>query len=174
MPEEWRIELNNLNITGQIIETILESAADLDLRMLEIFKGNNKSQQAIKQAQTFASWMTNYEIPQIRKRQESGQNILLEPNWRSDMYNALFVRSDEGRISSNTVKQAFEELLFEPTTDDVIGWIDEWLNKNNLMQVNDTAELEKIVEQVIADNPKPAEDVKNGEMKAIGFWLDKQ
>ena len=171
MPEEWRIELNNLNITGQIIETILESAADLDLRMLEIFKGNNKSQQAIKQAQTFASWMTNYEIPQIRKRQESGQNTLLEPNWRSEMYNALFVRSDEGRISSNTVKQAFEELLFESTSGDVIEWIDEWLNKNNLMQVNDTAELEKIVEKVIADNPKPAEDVKNGEMKAIGFLV---
>lgn len=39
----------------------------------------------------------------------------------------------------------------------------------DLIQVSDEGEIAKIVERVLVDNPKAAEDVKNGEMKAIGF-----
>jgi aspartyl-tRNA(Asn)/glutamyl-tRNA(Gln) amidotransferase subunit B len=38
-------------------------------------------------------------------------------------------------------------------------------------QVSDEGEIEKIVSEVIAENPKAAEDVANGEMKAIGFLV---
>jgi aspartyl-tRNA(Asn)/glutamyl-tRNA(Gln) amidotransferase subunit B len=41
----------------------------------------------------------------------------------------------------------------------------------NLLQVSDTNELEAIVAEVLAENAKAAEDVKNGEMKAIGFLV---
>lgn len=41
----------------------------------------------------------------------------------------------------------------------------------NLIQNSDEGEIAKIVEQVLAENPKAAEDVKNGEMKAIGFLV---
>lgn len=37
--------------------------------------------------------------------------------------------------------------------------------------VSDEGEIEKIVKKVIDENPKAAEDVKNGEMKAIGFLV---
>lgn len=43
--------------------------------------------------------------------------------------------------------------------------------QKNLIQVSDTGELEKIVTDVLAANQKAAEDVKNGEMKAIGFLV---
>lgn len=39
------------------------------------------------------------------------------------------------------------------------------------VQVSDAGEISKIVEKVLADNVKAAEDVKNGEMKAIGFLV---
>ncbi|KKU19897.1 MAG: Aspartyl/glutamyl-tRNA(Asn/Gln) amidotransferase subunit B [Candidatus Saccharibacteria bacterium GW2011_GWA2_46_10] len=38
-------------------------------------------------------------------------------------------------------------------------------------QISDEAEIEKIVAKVLSDNPKAAEDVKKGEMKAIGFLV---
>lgn len=41
----------------------------------------------------------------------------------------------------------------------------------DLTQISDEGEITKIVEQVIKDNPKAAEDVKSGEMKAIGFLV---
>jgi aspartyl-tRNA(Asn)/glutamyl-tRNA(Gln) amidotransferase subunit B len=39
------------------------------------------------------------------------------------------------------------------------------------MQVSDEGEIEKIVSEVLNENEKAAEDVKKGEMKAIGFLV---
>jgi aspartyl-tRNA(Asn)/glutamyl-tRNA(Gln) amidotransferase subunit B len=39
------------------------------------------------------------------------------------------------------------------------------------MQVSDEEEIEKIVAEVLAENAKAAEDVKKGEIKAIGFLV---
>jgi aspartyl-tRNA(Asn)/glutamyl-tRNA(Gln) amidotransferase subunit B len=43
--------------------------------------------------------------------------------------------------------------------------------KLNLLQISDEGEIAKIVEQVLADNPKAAGDVQSGEIKAIGFLV---
>ena len=37
--------------------------------------------------------------------------------------------------------------------------------------MSDSGELDEIVQKVLDANPKPVEDVKNGEMKAIGFLV---
>ncbi|MEQ1666299.1 MAG: Asp-tRNA(Asn)/Glu-tRNA(Gln) amidotransferase GatCAB subunit B, partial [Bdellovibrionales bacterium] len=37
--------------------------------------------------------------------------------------------------------------------------------------VSDSGELEQIVKQVLSENEKASQDVKNGEMKAIGFLV---
>jgi aspartyl-tRNA(Asn)/glutamyl-tRNA(Gln) amidotransferase subunit B len=39
------------------------------------------------------------------------------------------------------------------------------------IQVSDEGEIEKIVAEVLAENEKAAQDVKNGENKAIGFLV---
>jgi aspartyl-tRNA(Asn)/glutamyl-tRNA(Gln) amidotransferase subunit B len=41
----------------------------------------------------------------------------------------------------------------------------------NLIQVSDEGEIAGIVAQVINENAKAAEDVRNGEMKAVGFLV---
>jgi len=41
----------------------------------------------------------------------------------------------------------------------------------NLLQVSDEGEIAEIVKKVLAENPQAATDVKNGEMKAIGFLV---
>jgi aspartyl-tRNA(Asn)/glutamyl-tRNA(Gln) amidotransferase subunit B len=44
-------------------------------------------------------------------------------------------------------------------------------SERNLLQVSDEGEIIRIVQQVLADNPKAAGDVQNGETKAIGFLV---
>ena len=41
----------------------------------------------------------------------------------------------------------------------------------NLLQVSDTGELEKIVATVLESNPKAVDDLKAGQMQAIGFLV---
>ncbi len=43
--------------------------------------------------------------------------------------------------------------------------------EKNLLQVSDEGEIIKIVDQVLSENAKAAEDVRGGEMKAIGFLV---
>ena len=43
--------------------------------------------------------------------------------------------------------------------------------ERDLLQVSDEGAIEAIVADVLHANPKAAEDVKNGEMKAIGFLV---
>ena len=40
-----------------------------------------------------------------------------------------------------------------------------------LLQITDEAEITKIVDQVMADNPGPVEDYQNGKKKAMGFLI---
>jgi aspartyl-tRNA(Asn)/glutamyl-tRNA(Gln) amidotransferase subunit B len=42
---------------------------------------------------------------------------------------------------------------------------------NDILQVSDESELVMIVEKVLAANEKAADDVRNGELKAIGFLV---
>ncbi len=45
------------------------------------------------------------------------------------------------------------------------------IEKLNLTQVSDESEIEKIVAEVLGENKKAAADVKEGELKAIGFLV---
>jgi aspartyl-tRNA(Asn)/glutamyl-tRNA(Gln) amidotransferase subunit B len=49
--------------------------------------------------------------------------------------------------------------------------IESYASQKGLVQESNVGEIEKIVEQVLADNAKAAEDVAAGEMKAIGFLV---
>lgn len=49
--------------------------------------------------------------------------------------------------------------------------VEKYAVQKGLIQVSDEGEIAKIVEKVLGENAKAAEDVKNGEMKAIGFLV---
>ncbi len=71
---------------------------------------------------------------------------------------------DEGKLVSTKakegVKQFFEDKSFNEG---------KFISSNQV--VSDEGEIEKIAAKIIKENPKAAEDVKNGEMKAIGFLV---
>ena len=49
--------------------------------------------------------------------------------------------------------------------------LNKYAKDKGYVQVSDSGAIEKIADQVIAENPKAVEDIKNGETKAIGFLV---
>jgi aspartyl-tRNA(Asn)/glutamyl-tRNA(Gln) amidotransferase subunit B len=74
----------------------------------------------------------------------------------------------DGLLSSNTTKLLMEELLQSKKLPENVV---QYAESAGYTQVSDNDELERIVETVIAANPKPADDVRAGELKAIGFLV---
>jgi aspartyl-tRNA(Asn)/glutamyl-tRNA(Gln) amidotransferase subunit B len=71
---------------------------------------------------------------------------------------------DEGKLVSTKAKEGARQILEAKSFD-----ADKFISTNQV--VSDEGEIEKIVAKVLSENPKAAEDVKNGEMKAIGFLV---
>ncbi len=72
---------------------------------------------------------------------------------------------EENKLSSTAAKEVLAELLKTGEDPEKIA------EAKNLIQVSDEGEIIKIVDQVLAENEKAANDVRNGEMKAIGFLV---
>ncbi|MBQ8699019.1 MAG: Asp-tRNA(Asn)/Glu-tRNA(Gln) amidotransferase GatCAB subunit B, partial [Schwartzia sp.] len=69
---------------------------------------------------------------------------------------------EKGTISSKIGKEVFK-LMWDSTDDP-----DKIIKDKGLVQITDTKELETIVDNVIASNPKPVADYQSGNKKAIG------
>jgi aspartyl-tRNA(Asn)/glutamyl-tRNA(Gln) amidotransferase subunit B len=72
---------------------------------------------------------------------------------------------EAGEVSTSAAKSIRVEMAASQDAPKAIA------ERLNLLQVSDEGELESIVAKVLADNPKAAEDVKNGEMRAVGFLV---
>jgi aspartyl-tRNA(Asn)/glutamyl-tRNA(Gln) amidotransferase subunit B len=87
---------------------------------------------------------------------------------------ALITRISDKTISNNAAKEVFDE-LWSPSmppsgygvTDTAFGLIDAIIDAKGLKQMNDIGELEKIIDDVIAANPKNVEEFKAGNTKAL-------
>ena len=77
----------------------------------------------------------------------------------------LSTLENDGKLSSSQAKKIFKEALLNDIN------IEAYISENNMTQMSDESELEKIVDEVITGNQKAFEDIKNGELKAIGFLV---
>jgi aspartyl-tRNA(Asn)/glutamyl-tRNA(Gln) amidotransferase subunit B len=74
---------------------------------------------------------------------------------------ALINRIQDGTISNNAAKQVFEVLWTEG------GEVDAIIEAKGLKQMSDTGELERILDEVLAANPKSVEEYRAGKEKAF-------
>ncbi len=162
MPNEWRDKLHKLGIDMLQTESLLETQVEFDADFLELIISQDR-----KKAKIYANWVTNVEIPLCRQQIEGTLRSVDRAN-RQKVFETVYALSDSGKISSNAAKAIIEELLLNEEIPENIG---KYAEEKGYIQISDSNELEKIIEQIITDNPKPVEDVKNGEMKAIGFLV---
>ena len=71
----------------------------------------------------------------------------------------------DDKLSSTAAKEVFDELMANG------GEAEKVAESKNLLQVSDEQAIAAIVVQVLQEQPKAAQDVKNGEAKAIGFLV---
>jgi aspartyl-tRNA(Asn)/glutamyl-tRNA(Gln) amidotransferase subunit B len=74
---------------------------------------------------------------------------------------ALIARISDNTISNSAARQVFEALWTEG------GEVDAIIEVKGLKQIQDTGELEKIIDEVLAANPKNVEEFKAGNAKAL-------
>jgi aspartyl-tRNA(Asn)/glutamyl-tRNA(Gln) amidotransferase subunit B len=75
---------------------------------------------------------------------------------------ALITRIADGTISNNAAKQVFDAIWNGEGAE-----VDALIESKGLKQMNDSGELEKIVDDVLAANPKNVEEYKAGNGKAL-------
>jgi aspartyl-tRNA(Asn)/glutamyl-tRNA(Gln) amidotransferase subunit B len=75
---------------------------------------------------------------------------------------ALVMRIQDGTISNNAAKQVFDAIWIGEGSD-----VDALIEAKGLKQMNDSGALEKIVDSVLAANPKNVDEFKAGNSKAL-------
>lgn len=72
---------------------------------------------------------------------------------------------EDGKINSSVGKTVFEEVFMTGTAPEEI------VRTRGLEQTDNSDEITAIVDELIAANPKPAEDYRNGNKKALTFFV---
>lgn len=165
MPDEWRKRLSGLGLDRPAMETLLE--ADVELAEISYLALIEEVIADKEFAKTLANWFVNLEIP-LRRDETPILNDKLTNQGRVAAYRAVYELVKGGKLSSSNAKTLINKVL---TAEDQLKDIEAFAKQHNLIQESDEGEIAKIVAKVIEENPKAAEDVKAGEMKAIGFLV---
>lgn len=163
MPGEWRQRLNGLGMDRSQIDTLLE--AELDSTEVNYLSLLEAALDDKDYAKTLANWFVNIEIP-ARRNQEL--TAVVDEALRSTAHREVYDLLKANKLSSNTARSLLLDLLNEAA---LPANVEAYAEARGYIQDSDEDAILAIVDQVLADNPKAAEDVKNGEMKAIGFLV---
>ena len=123
-----------------------------------IAKSFEKSVAVSNQPKMTANWFINAFIPALSNGPFAAK--LMQEEAPVKLAN-LINRIADGTISNNSAKQVFEVMWDEGAGVDAI------IEAKGLKQMNDTGELEKIIDDVLAANPKNVEEFKAGNTKAL-------
>jgi aspartyl-tRNA(Asn)/glutamyl-tRNA(Gln) amidotransferase subunit B len=104
---------------------------------------------------------SNWIMGEVSRRMNAGEVAFDQLPVSSTQLAALISRIADGTISNNAAKQVFDTLWIEG------GNVDAIIEAKGLKQMNDSGELEKIVDEVLAANPKNVEEYKAGNAKAL-------
>lgn len=161
MPDEWRGRLMQLQIPHAQIETLLDTEVEFEnVSFLPLIEQYFDNQDLVK---FLINWQINTFIPLMREgtfKLYDAKSLQLE----CELYELVKAQ----KLSSTNAKALFEELV---RTEILPENIETYASNKGYIQVSDESEIADIVAQVIATNEKAVQDVKNGEMKAIGFLV---
>jgi aspartyl-tRNA(Asn)/glutamyl-tRNA(Gln) amidotransferase subunit B len=75
------------------------------------------------------------------------------------------------RISDRTISGKIAKDILDALWQGEAQSVDEFIEKNDLKQVSDSGSLAPLIEKIIADNPKQAEQYRQGKTKLLGFFV---
>jgi len=155
MPSELRAKFADLGLDYRQAEALLEEPiVALELRRL-------MDAHDAKTTKMIANWISG-ELTRLVADGSLTYDRIIE---RTSALVELAGMVDGAQLSSTAAKDLLQEIV---TSGDSALSI---ATDKNMLQVSDSAELEMIVQEVISNNQKVAEDIKAGELKAIGYLV---
>jgi aspartyl-tRNA(Asn)/glutamyl-tRNA(Gln) amidotransferase subunit B len=165
MPDEWRKRLSTLGLDRPAMETLLEAEVEIaEVSYLALIEEVIDEKDFAK---ALANWFVNLEIP-MRRDDSQKLNEQLTNQGRLAAYKTAFALVKANKLSSSNAKTLLTKVL---TASEQVKDAEAFAKQHNLIQESDEGEIAKVVAKVLQENAKAAEDVKNGEMKAIGFLV---
>ena len=141
-----RVLLNDQNVASLIAATLDQSNADLTKRIVNLFVSSLPAENEEVGADD------NRKISEL----PSAENLI-----------RLAEMLDKNEISSTSGKEIFADMMAKDNDPRSIA------ERKNLLQVSDEDAISAVVDEVLTDPAaaKAVEDIKNGEMKAVGFLV---
>lgn len=163
MPDVWRERLGSLGLDNSQINALLDAEVEEDdytyLANIAVHLTDAEFARAI------ANWQVNIEVP-FRRAGKYVQTLSDED--RRTLYADVYALFKDGKLSSTNLKAIITDIL---TTGMLPESMQQYATDQGYIQVSDESAIAEIVADVLAANEKAANDVKNGEMKAIGFLV---
>jgi aspartyl-tRNA(Asn)/glutamyl-tRNA(Gln) amidotransferase subunit B len=105
---------------------------------------------------------SNWVMGELSRRLNSEDKGVTESIVSAAQLGALISRIADGTLSNNAARQVFEALWLHEGDD-----VDALIEAKGLKQMNDSGELEKIIDEVLAASMKNVEEVRAGNVKAF-------
>ncbi len=113
------------------------------------------------QPKAAANWMMGELMKLLNEENRAIDDCPIKPSQLADMLQLI----DKGTISGKIAKTVFDEMY--KTGKDAA----EIVKEKGLVQISDSSEIEKIVDEILAKSPKEIERFKAGDEKLIGFFV---
>ncbi len=163
--EKWRSELPELPAAKRRRYENDFQLSPYDARVLtderavaEYFESTVAAGANAKQA---VNWIMGDIAGYLNQNKLNITEIALKPPILAELISLI----EAGTISGKIAKDILPELLTKG------GSAKELVESKGLIQISDTGELEAIIEQVVAANPKELEQYRNGKTKLLGFFV---
>jgi aspartyl-tRNA(Asn)/glutamyl-tRNA(Gln) amidotransferase subunit B len=154
MPQDYRRMLGDIGIDPKTAEDIIAVPVTAQ-RVKRVYEAGNASH-----AKRVAFWLLQ---PQTDEAADTEDATGVKAS--DEQLIQLSQMVEDNKLSSTAAKEVLTEVLKTGQDPEAVA------EAKNLIQESDEGAIKAIVEKVLADNTAAAEDVKAGEMKAIGFLV---
>jgi aspartyl-tRNA(Asn)/glutamyl-tRNA(Gln) amidotransferase subunit B len=174
LPPQIREELIGAGLRPSDAETLLEAEAglvsDTSLGYYLAVLGDMNDPEVKKYA---ANWFINKHMAKSQNDSDDTNTLPVKEHLPSarQLADVYKLHVNENKLSSNNADALLFDLSLGGSHHNENHDPEKVAEEKGYIQVSDEGEIAKIVEQVLAENEKAAADVKNGEMKAIGFLV---
>jgi aspartyl-tRNA(Asn)/glutamyl-tRNA(Gln) amidotransferase subunit B len=127
----------------------------------DLFRSALKDGDTDKTVQTVANIVATNVIGASTKAEIPASEVLT-----SDQLRELVMLFVEDKISNQSVQQVVDVLAGKSRES-----VEEYVKKNGLLQVTDDSALQPIVDEVIAENPGPVGEYREGKVQVVGFLI---
>lgn len=133
----------------------------MDKSVAEYFEEANRLYSSPGAPKAFSNWIMVYILRELRDEDSMITDLKVTPQHLAELVQLV----EKGTINQNIAKNIFPEIL---ETGKQPGEI---VKEKGLEVVSDTGTIEKFVDEVVNENPGPAEEFKSGKDQTLNFLV---